>query len=194
LNNSKESVTGNKGKPHPATFEFTHNNVILCYRVFYRGLDMDPTFPPPVVRQLEIPDVKPKIGFPGIPLQHAFVGVASTANVEQGALATAAAPSADQHEEDDDREVDLTGIVGGDEPHEERRSLLREVREHLDLLREFEGVISQEEINKRKRELFLSLPPAPPPAMGRKGKKDGTFASLPPSKKLRENDAETSQG
>jgi len=56
----------------------------------------------------------------------------------------------------------------GSTPHDERRSLLKEVREHLDLLKEFEGVIAPEELNKRKRELFIALPPAPPPAKLRK--------------------------
>jgi hypothetical protein len=36
--------------------------------------------------------------------------------------------------------------------------------EHLDLLKEFEGVISDEDLVKRKRELFLALPSAPPAA------------------------------
>mmetsp|Transcript_2876 Transcript_2876/g.4192 ORF Transcript_2876/g.4192 Transcript_2876/m.4192 type:complete len:337 (+) Transcript_2876:357-1367(+) len=53
-------------------------------------------------------------------------------------------------------------------PCDERRLLLKEVREHLDLLKEFEGVIAPEELNKRKRELFISLPSAPPPAKLRK--------------------------
>jgi hypothetical protein len=59
-------------------------------------------------------------------------------------------------------------VVGGANPSiaaddgESRRKLLSEVREHLDLLKEFEGVISAEELAERKRQLFLALPPAPP--------------------------------
>jgi hypothetical protein len=45
-----------------------------------------------------------------------------------------------------------------------RKKLLEEVREHLALLNEFVGVIPNEEIQQRKRELFLAMPPAPPPA------------------------------
>jgi len=61
-----------------------------------------------------------------------------------------------------------TASTYGKTPHDERRLLLQEVREHLDLLKEFEGVIAPEELNKRKRELFLALPSAPPPAKLRK--------------------------
>jgi len=44
---------------------------------------------------------------------------------------------------------------------EKRRLVLKEVREHLELLKEFEGVISTEQLNQRKKELFSALPPAP---------------------------------
>jgi len=44
---------------------------------------------------------------------------------------------------------------------ETRRELLKEVRDHLDLLKEFEGVVPKEELESRKRELFAALPPAP---------------------------------
>lgn len=47
---------------------------------------------------------------------------------------------------------------------EERRALLKEVKEHTELLKEFEGVISDEELAQRKRALYMALPPVPPPA------------------------------
>ena len=45
-----------------------------------------------------------------------------------------------------------------------RRFMLEEVREHLNLLREFKDVVPDAELNERKRELFKCLPP-PPPSM-----------------------------
>lgn len=42
-----------------------------------------------------------------------------------------------------------------------RRALLSEVKEHLDVLKEFHGIIPNKEIQKRRRELYMSLPPAP---------------------------------
>lgn len=59
-----------------------------------------------------------------------------------------------------------TAVKG--ESAEARTKALAEVRQHLDLLKEFEGVIPAEELNRRKRELFLALPPAPPPAPANK--------------------------
>lgn len=49
-----------------------------------------------------------------------------------------------------------------------RRSMLEEVREHLNLLRDFEDVISDAELNERKRELFKCLPPPPPSMVGKR--------------------------
>mmetsp|Transcript_29109 Transcript_29109/g.41179 ORF Transcript_29109/g.41179 Transcript_29109/m.41179 type:complete len:550 (+) Transcript_29109:180-1829(+) len=62
-------------------------------------------------------------------------------------------------------DVVVSGGGGSNLTAEDRRQMLKEVREHLDLLKEFDGVISSEEIANRKRQLFLALPPAPPPAI-----------------------------
>lgn len=59
----------------------------------------------------------------------------------------------------DDSHIDVDALL---DPVEERRKVLAEVKEHLDLLKEFEGAISEEEIVERKRQLFLALPAAPP--------------------------------
>ena len=53
---------------------------------------------------------------------------------------------------------------GDDLSEVERRQILQEVRQHLDILKELEGVISEEEMAKRKSELFAALPPLPPPS------------------------------
>jgi hypothetical protein len=59
------------------------------------------------------------------------------------------------------------GGGGGGRPEQQLRQLrmdtLKEVREHLDLLKEFEGVVDSTVINERKHALFLAMPPAPPP-------------------------------
>lgn len=49
---------------------------------------------------------------------------------------------------------------------EERRAMIKEVKDHTELLKEFEGVIPDEELAKRKRALYAALPPAPPPVSG----------------------------
>jgi hypothetical protein len=54
--------------------------------------------------------------------------------------------------------------------NEERRAILKEVKDHTKLLREFVGIIPDDELAKRKRALYAALPPVPPPA-GKKQKK-----------------------
>ena len=69
-------------------------------------------------------------------------------------------------------EIDVERILGN--PAEERRKLLKEVREHLDILKEFEGVIDEEDLKKRKRALYDALPVAPPPSKEAKQEEDAT--------------------
>lgn len=49
---------------------------------------------------------------------------------------------------------------------EDRRAMLKEVKDHTELLAAFVGVIPDEEITKRKRKLYAALPPVPLPAAG----------------------------
>lgn len=52
---------------------------------------------------------------------------------------------------------------------EERRAMLKEVIDHTELLREFEGIIPDDELVSRKRALYAALPPVPPPFKKQKG-------------------------
>jgi hypothetical protein len=122
---------GDPSKSVPAHWEHAHNHVIMCFRLYYSGSQLDPTFPPPVLaREISVPDEKPK--------DYKAAGKIDT----------------------DD--VDVAALLGSSEG-DERRKLLAEVREHLDILKEFEGVIDDTEIARRKRALFASLPSAPAP-------------------------------
>ena len=65
----------------------------------------------------------------------------------------------------------MTGDMGisyynPDITDEEWRAVLKEVKDHIDLLKQFEGVVPDEELSKRKQALYLALPPVPPPASG----------------------------
>lgn len=51
---------------------------------------------------------------------------------------------------------------------EERRALLKEIKDHTELLKEFVGVIPDDELAERKRVLYASLPPVPFHSTGRK--------------------------
>jgi hypothetical protein len=118
---------------------YTHNHCLLCYVMYFKNARMDPDLPPATApRDVDIPRERP------------------------GHRASAAAAATDQ-----DVVADLEAIVSQDVKAsvEERRAILKEVREHLEILKEFQELVPEEELNKRKRELFLALPDAPPPAV-----------------------------
>ena len=160
----QESNPASKGKPVPWTYEYAHNHCILAYRLYYDGDKLDPKFPAPTLcANMSIPTDPPKRR--GRSLKGAGVDTVGIAPggmpAKTGVVATVASV-----DEADEHAIDMAAILGGgtDKPAEDRRQLLQEVRQHLDILKEFEGVISEEEIARRKRELFQSLPPAPNPA------------------------------
>lgn len=141
-----ELVTGTKDKPHPTLWEHSHLNVFLAYRMFYKGDNVDPDLPPArPPREVVVPNKKPPSGV--------------------------SRRSASLRDEDDDSESGLKSFMeqmakGSNDllaDAEERRKMLDEVKTHMELLREFEGVIPEEDLERRKRELFNALPPAPLP-------------------------------
>ena len=187
--------------PHPPSWEYAHNNVILCYRMYYRGSALDPTFPAPkppkdvhIAGERHQAAPRPSLKLPG------KVETTSSSSIVHGPHPSAAGNSAVvpaavaagvmgvpsstptgtptvtpsgetahvgnlanhamKPPEEDVNDSDLADIVGTS--FDDRRVILQEVKDHLNLLKEFEGVISEEELVKRKRELFLALPPAPP--------------------------------
>lgn len=118
--------------------------------MYFKNARMDPDLPPATApRDVDIPRERP------------------------GHRASAAAAT------DQDVVADLEAIVSQDVKAsvEERRAILKEVREHLEILKEFQELVPEEELNKRKRELFLALPDAPPPAV-RKPRLEWIFKSL----------------
>ena len=141
---------GNPGKSVPQNWAHGHNHVLLTFRLYYNGDKLDPTFPAPIPpRVINVPQERPKedpdskLGMKGL------------------------LPGLTSHR------IPVPGYPGGlpgmaisapMDPLEQRRKILTEVREHLDLLKEFEGIISDEDLAQRKRDLFRALPPAPPPA------------------------------
>lgn len=148
-----ETLTGFTGKPYPLNWEHAHNHVIMAYRMYFRYDQLDNSFPIPISpREIAVPLERPKTPKPA-----------------KGSAAAAAAHAASQGGSsdcggDDEPHVDVAELLGeGKTIVEDRRKVLAEVREHLELLKQFDGVISEEDLAKRKRELFMALPGAPPP-------------------------------
>lgn len=148
-----EIVSGNKGNAQaPFNWHHSHNNIIMTYQMYYNGLTLDPTFPAPqLATQIIVPREKPKTDAEGINAQsnptpnhgHYTVGAAGRKGPPPGSAAGVLSPA----------EMETT---------EERRAVLQEVKEHMDLLEKFEGIVDTNVLKKRKRDLFDALPPAPP--------------------------------
>lgn len=179
----------------PPHWEHAHNHVIMAFRLYYNGDQLDPNFPvPQAPREIIVPSEKP--GSPLATLLRLEPGISGHPSFTPAAASAAAAAASSfypnvavhhgkpplgpshphhgstaLHHPDDSDHMDVAAMILGESakekcPAEERRRILQEVREHLDLLKEFEGSISKEDLSRRKRELFAALPPAPPPAAG----------------------------
>jgi len=139
-------------KPHHKEWEYSHNNVFLVYRIYYKGVDLNPDI------------------FPAIPPTMVSVPLKKPSNFRLSASnAGINLPSA----------VDLSD--------EDRRAMLKEVKDHTELLASFVGVIPDEELLKRKKRLYAALPPVPLPAMGgvegkKQKKKKAKVAAAKPAK------------
>jgi len=148
-------------------WEHAHNHLIMAFRLYYDGDIPDPNFPAAVPpKAIVVPSERPKKG-ETVPETTPFLHIGGPNPKFSGP----------------DSDLDIQGILG-ENSGDERRKLLKEVRDHLDLLKEFEGSISEEDLAKRKRELFLALPPAPPPAVGGVAVgSPGPLGGTPPSSK-----------
>jgi len=159
-----------KNKPHPPMWEFNHNNVFTVYRIYYRGLGLDPNI------------------FPSIPPKVVEVPLRKPANLRQAA--NRAAGGGDGAPTLNLANMTINAGFGRSQPEvseEERRAMLKEVKDHTELLKEFEGIVSEEELAQRKRALYAALPPVPPPfnpavnstGGGRKHKKKARVSAVP---------------
>ena len=136
----------------PRNWCHAHNNAFMCYRMYFRGNELDPTFPPPN------------------PPKPIFVAAEKLTSIVYNSLPEQPTPdtSLATIPNNETKLKPAPKIVPDDKKRsvgaDERRLMLNEVREHMELLKEFDGIIPHEELVKRKQELFLAMPPAPPPA------------------------------
>ena len=141
MNLLQGAVTGQKDKQVPDNWENTHNNVIMTYRMNYHGTDLDPNLPhPDPFKEVVVPSAKPREDDPAYLLK-------MPGDSEQGNT-TALSQQVKESAED-------------------RLAMLQEIRAHMDLLNDFVGIIPQEQLHKRKRELYLAMPNTPPTASER---------------------------
>mmetsp|Transcript_5550 Transcript_5550/g.6448 ORF Transcript_5550/g.6448 Transcript_5550/m.6448 type:complete len:301 (-) Transcript_5550:116-1018(-) len=155
-----ETVTGNTGTV-PSNWQHAHNNAIMCYRLYYRGDQLDTNFPAPrPPKEIYVATEKPITV-----LSTLLAPATGSIHLVNGSIPNSmiAHRSLDEQGDGKNRLEPGDNIIDRDEVNSEsRRLLLQEVRQHLDLLKEFEGVIPEDDLSRRKRELFMAMPPAPP--------------------------------
>jgi hypothetical protein len=148
LSKSQETVSGQKDKPYPPNWEHAHNNLLMAYRMYYKGAESNPDFPAPEPpKEIVVPATKPD----KVSDQAFYIAMSPTGGETGGNNARK-------------EKVATTEIV---EPAYERLELIEEIRDHLKMLSDFEGVVPAETLDKRKRELFAALPAVPPNAKRR---------------------------
>mmetsp|Transcript_11442 Transcript_11442/g.28926 ORF Transcript_11442/g.28926 Transcript_11442/m.28926 type:complete len:392 (+) Transcript_11442:90-1265(+) len=186
---------------YPIQFEYTHSHLFLAYKMYYRKGKLDPDFPKPREREIVVPKERPAGGLESYGMiapsstttnkisrrtnSKQARASAGTVTLTESPLIVAAGQKASAAAELRVRSnLPLeNGVCGSSEDlvtsqetlqetnERRRRELLREVKDHMDLLHQFEGIIDSDTIKKRKRDLFHSLPPPPPPHEEENGKK-----------------------
>ena len=129
----------------------------MTFRMYYKGDKLDPDLPPPTPPvPIVVPTQRPSAN--GDTGHYIYNNVGPAAPMPNPMVAQTSAARPEGHSAGEDSPSPDNG------PAEQRQSTLKEVRDHLELLKQFDGIIPADEINRRKRELFLALPPAPPPS------------------------------
>jgi len=127
-----------KGVPAPQGWEHGHNSHLMTFRMFYNGTKLDTELPPPApIKDVVVPVKKP----------HTMTDTPYLLRLAEG--------------EDPPPSV----IEARREVDDLRRGMLQEIRLHMDLLKDFEGIIPESELQARKRRLFSAMPDAPPPLL-----------------------------
>jgi len=179
--------TGQEGLKCPDGWEHSHLHTFMVYKMYYHGVGLDPDTPTAVDPNpyRVVPKEKPEV----YPPELAQITDPTHDTISANKDMRDSDGKEDKHDEDDsDAEDASNGVVEYvpsnvtekrppnhlsplpnqvDRAAQMRRSMLQEVREHLNLLKDFEDVVSDAELNERKKDLFKCLPP-PPPSMSTK--------------------------
>eukprot|EP00980_Cylindrotheca_fusiformis_P012898 scaffold3211_cov120-Cylindrotheca_fusiformis.AAC.6 len=156
-----EAQTGVTGKEYPLNWEHTHNNVIMAFKMYYDGIHLDPSFPSPQpVIEINVPHEKPVDNTLTLPGPEAIRRGTNTSTPVPPPTAGVPGAASASRINSYGKEEEESGA--------ERRQILQEVKEHMEILDMFHGIVHNDVLKKRKRDLFESLPPAPPSAARRR--------------------------
>jgi len=177
-----ETVSKQKGAKHPDHWEYSHIHIFLAYRMFYDGESVSASLPPatdPNPARV-VPNKKPQV-YPPFP----HMGTAPPVDSGYGSDDLKVFASQITASSSAPRRMGLGKRKKGELDDETRRAMLKEVKDHLDVLKELEKVVPPAEMEKRKKALWAAMPPTPGPflAAGGGGKRNKAAAAASPSKK-----------
>jgi len=170
-----------KETPVPDQWEYSHMSNFLAYRFYYDGDAIATDLPPPIDPNPSrvVPNKKPSTypppplvpgSFPPLP---GAIAVNSDGNVsdEMQAYAGQLASSS------------LAGKTrGGQLDDATRRAMLKEVKDHLDVIKQLEGIMPKAEAEQRKRALYAAMPPPPGPHKKKRKRKATVPVASSPKK------------
>jgi len=142
--------SGKVDKEYHDIWEYTHIHYFLAFRMYYVGCSINTDMPPAC-------DPNPERM---VPADEPFEIECRNRSFLSG-----------RKPEDERKDtpvayinVDQNGVEFSDAlvaETQERRALLKEVKDHMELLKEFDGLIPDSELKKQRKELFMSLPSIP---------------------------------
>ena len=131
--------------------------------MFYHGADFNPNLPPAIDPNpgRVVPSQKPKPEF--VEAENLKRAAKAAAVAMQASKDAATAAQSYKRQKTGPKTIVLDGTrdtfdENADVDASERRALLREIKDHLDILKEFKGIIPESDLVKRKRSLFALLP------------------------------------
>jgi hypothetical protein len=159
-------MTGKKDPYYP-NWEFSHDNNFAAYKMFYDGAVRNPMLPPAVDPnpQRVVPSVRPRPEVVAANDARRAANVADIANkISLEVKAAASRMRKRQRIAAEPLEMpffpnhELLPDSNALDDATERRALLKEIKDHIEILHEFKGIISEDDLNERKRALFERLP------------------------------------
>ena len=128
--------------------------------MFYLGNDINPNLPPaldPNPRRV-VPSIRPK---PEIIEAENLKRAAKTALDALRASKHTSSPHSHKKQKVGTKSAEKATVsskVPTTQEKTERRALLKEIKDHLDILKEMKGIIPDKDLNARKKALFARLP------------------------------------
>mmetsp|Transcript_27342 Transcript_27342/g.78805 ORF Transcript_27342/g.78805 Transcript_27342/m.78805 type:complete len:346 (-) Transcript_27342:1982-3019(-) len=166
-----------EGTPVPDLWEYAHISVFLAYRMYYDGEVIATNLPAPIDPNSSrvVPNKKPE-AYPPPPLVPGAFPSYSAASAGDGYVSDELQAFAGQL-------ASSSPARGGKKwagrqlDDETRRAMLKEVKDHLDVIKQLEGIMPPTEAQQRKRALYAAMPP--PPGSYKKARKGNTTIAVP---------------